>query len=62
MFHSVPVLFKGSGFYCTDNASARRANHDRPNGESQDQSEAKPKAQSEAKAETQTATPSKDPD
>ncbi len=62
VFHSVPILFKGGGFYCTDNAGSGRADHDRHNGESHDQSEAKPKPQSEAKAETPTVTPSKDAD
>lgn len=62
VFHSVPILFKGSGFYCTDNAGASRTDHDRHNGESQDKSEATPKPQSEAKAETPTATPAKDAD
>ncbi len=66
VFHSVPILFKGSGFYCTDNASARRSDQDSPNGDSPDKSEAKAKPQTEAKAETPaqtpTATPSKDAD
>ena len=62
VFHSVPILFKGGGFYCTDNAGSSRADHDRHNGDSQDKSEAKPKPQSEAKAETPTATPAKDAD
>jgi putative FmdB family regulatory protein len=47
VIHSVPVLFKGSGFYCTDNGS-RSSNN--PSRKDEDTSE-KPKVEKEAKAE-----------
>ena len=56
VIHSVPVLFKGSGFYCTDNGrvtkaiSARSDDDAKPATETQ--TEAKSQTKSEVKAET----------
>ncbi|UCG82100.1 MAG: zinc ribbon domain-containing protein [Dehalococcoidia bacterium] len=54
VIHSVPVFFKGSGFYCTDNGRVLRGNH-RPKEEDtgytqEPKSEAKPDTKTEAKA------------
>ena len=64
VFHSVPILFKGSGFYCTDNGRALRDTQSPPDDGSETKAEAKtdtkPKATSEAQSGTQTATLSED--
>jgi putative FmdB family regulatory protein len=64
VFHSVPILFKGSGFYCTDNSRVLRDGHSRHDGDSdvKAEPEAKAPAASEAKASTTTATASQDGD
>jgi len=63
IFHSVPILFKGSGFYCTDNSRVLRDNHSRHDGDSDVKAEPKAAAaDSEAKASTTTATASQDGD
>ena len=63
-FHSVPILFKGNGFYCTDNGRALRDAQSSPDDGSGTKAEAKadakPKATSEAQSGTQTAAVSED--
>lgn len=53
VIHSVPVLFKGSGFYCTDHGRVSRDDPGRKDedvaAKSEPKSETKPKAKSEAK-------------
>ena len=48
MIHSVPVLFKGSGFYCTDHGRGLSNNP----GRKDDVAETKSETDKEAKAET----------
>ena len=62
LIHSVPVFFKGSGFYSTDNARVLRDGHNRHDGESESKTETKPKAEAEAQSGTQTATATEDDD
>jgi putative FmdB family regulatory protein len=50
VIHSVPVLFKGSGFYCTDHGRSTRYNP----GPKYEDSEAKDEPKSEAKADTKS--------
>jgi hypothetical protein len=58
----VPVFFKGSGFYSTDNGRTLRNNHgpkEEETGSKQEpKSEAKPETKTEAKAGTPTGEPS----
>ena len=54
VIHSVPVLFKGSGFYCTDNGRGMRYNP----GQKHEDAEAKAEVKAEAKAENETDTKS----
>jgi putative FmdB family regulatory protein len=58
VIHSVPVLFKGSGFYCTDHGRGSSANSGRKDEDKE--TETKPKAETEAKAETKVAAESKE--
>jgi putative FmdB family regulatory protein len=55
VIHAVPVVFKGSGFYCTDHgraSSSLSAGKDRDaEAKSEAKSEAKPQAKPEAKTE-----------
>jgi len=63
VFHSVPILFKGSGFYCTDNSKVLRNSHSRHDGDSEAKVEPKAEAAPEAKTSTSTtATASQDGD
>jgi len=64
VFHSVPILFKGSGFYCTDNSRVLRDGHNRRDGDSEAKAETKAEAKPvpEAKSSTTTATASQDSD
>jgi predicted nucleic acid-binding Zn ribbon protein len=48
----VPIVFKGSGFYCTDHGSSTRHNP----GPKYEDVEAKDEPKSEAKADTKSAT------
>ena len=52
VIHSVPIVFKGSGFYCTDNGrgSTRSSSRKPDDGESENV-ETKPEAKTEVKAE-----------
>lgn len=52
IIHSVPVLFKGSGFYSTDHGSGTRHN----SGSNHEETESKAEAKSEDKADTKSAT------
>ena len=55
VIHSVPVLFKGSGFYCTDNGrvvkGSRAPSDDDAKPATETQTEAKTQTKSEVKAE-----------
>ena len=64
VIHSVPVFFKGSGFYCTDNGRVLRGEPGRNNGDKEEASETKTESKSEAKpqAQPQTATATKSED
>ncbi len=50
IFHSVPILFKGSGFYSTDHrkgqASSTSSNGKEESSESESKSDSKPKSES----------------
>ena len=49
VFHSVPILFKGSGFYSTDHRKGQASspsNGEKESGDSESKSESKPKAES----------------
>jgi putative FmdB family regulatory protein len=52
IIHSVPVLFKGSGFYSTDHGRGARHNP----GSNHEDTESKAEAKSEDKADTKSAT------
>lgn len=60
VIHAVPVVFKGSGFYCTDHgrgsnnstSSKDKEAEPRTEAKSEAKSEAKPEAKAEAKAST----------
>ena len=60
VIHSVPILFKGSGFYCTDHGRVLRDTPSRKNGEKEPGSELKPEEKPEVKTQTATATKSED--
>ncbi len=51
VIHSVPVLFKGSGFYCTDHGNGSSKNSGREDAETEKKSEAKAESKVETKAE-----------
>jgi putative FmdB family regulatory protein len=55
VIHSVPILFKGSGFYCTDHGRALRDDPGRKNGEKEPEAELKTEVKSEPKTQTTTA-------
>lgn len=55
IIHSVPVLFKGSGFYSTDHGRGTRHNP----GSNHEDTESKAEAKSEDKADTKSATQTK---
>lgn len=55
IIHSVPVLFKGSGFYSTDHGRGARRNP----GQNHEDTESKAEAKSEDKADTKSATQTK---
>ncbi|MGB3129495.1 MAG: zinc ribbon domain-containing protein [Dehalococcoidia bacterium] len=55
IIHSVPVLFKGSGFYSTDHGRGTRHNP----GPNHEDTESKAEAKSEDKADTKSATKTK---
>lgn len=55
IIHSVPVLFKGSGFYSTDHGRGARHNP----GSNHEETESKAEAKSEDKADTKSATQTK---
>lgn len=55
IIHSVPVLFKGSGFYSTDHGRGARHNP----GPNHEDTESKAEAKSEDKADTKSATQTK---
>ncbi len=50
VIHSVPVLFKGSGFYCTDHGRGTRYNA----GQKKEEAEIKEETKAETKAETKS--------
>jgi putative FmdB family regulatory protein len=52
IIHSVPVFFKGSGFYSTDHGRGTRHNP----GSNHEDTESKAEAKSEDKADTKSAT------
>lgn len=66
VIHSVPILFKGSGFYCTDNGrgSAATANRKQDDGESETstatKTEDKVDTQAEAKVESKSSSTTED--
>ena len=60
VIHSVPVLFKGSGFYCTDHGRVLRDIPNRKNGDREPESEPKAEAKPEPKSQTATATKSEE--
>ena len=55
VIHSVPILFKGSGFYCTDHGRGSRTIDSRWDGDK----ETKPEAPAEAKAESKRKSEAK---
>ena len=56
IIHSVPVLFKGSGFYSTDHGRGTRHNPDPNHEDAKSKAEAKSEAKSEDKADTKSTT------
>ena len=50
VIHSVPIVFKGSGFYCTDHGRGSRTIDSRRDGDK----ETKPEAPAEAKSESES--------
>ena len=63
VFHSVPILFKGSGFYSTDNRKGQ-ASSSSSNGkeESSSDSESKSESDSSSKSESDSSSKSKSSD
>jgi putative FmdB family regulatory protein len=57
VIHSVPILFKGSGFYCTDHGRGSRTIESRRDGDSEDTSKVTPEATSDTKPESKTEKP-----
>lgn len=63
VIHSVPVLFKGSGFYCTDHGRGSRTTDSGSDGDkatepeapTEPKSESKPKPEAKADSGTKTA-------
>ncbi len=60
VIHSVPVLFKGSGFYCTDHGKALRDSSGRKDEGVEAKSEPKPETKPEVKSEAKTASTSEE--
>lgn len=60
VIHSVPVLFKGSGFYCTDNGPGSSKDSGPKADGATEKVEAKSKEGTEQKAEAKVATESKE--
>ena len=60
VFHSVPILFKGSGFYSTDNRKGQ-ASSSSSNGkeESSSDSDSESKSESSSKSESDSSSKSK---
>ena len=56
VIHSVPVLFKGSGFYCTDNGRGSSGN----SGRAADDADKKPEAVTASNAEAKVGADSKE--
>jgi putative FmdB family regulatory protein len=63
VIHSVPIVFKGSGFYCTDHGRGSRTidsrrdgdKESRPEAPAEAKSESKPKAKAKADSSSTTA-------
>lgn len=51
VLHPVGIVFKGSGWYCTDNRSGSSSSMIPPKDKADDKAEAKPEAKTEAKSE-----------
>ncbi|MEE8373526.1 MAG: zinc ribbon domain-containing protein [Dehalococcoidia bacterium] len=60
VIHSVPVLFKGSGFYCTDNGRGSKDDSGPKTDDAAEKVGAKSKEGTEPKAEAKVATESKE--
>ena len=60
LIHSVPIVFKGSGFYCTDYGSKSANNSGRKSKETDTEKETKPKTEMETKPKTETETKPKE--
>jgi len=58
VIHSVPIVFKGSGFYCTDHGRTLRNQPSHVDEEKEAKEKEKPKVATEAKADTKTETKS----
>ena len=54
VIHSVPILFKGSGFYCTDHGRSSMKHTSRRDDGKEIKAEEKAKVTAEAKADTKT--------
>jgi putative FmdB family regulatory protein len=68
LFHSVPIFFKGSGFYSTDSGRTLRGNHSRNDGESSEKPDVpsdvkpQPKSESQGKSPAEAKAASEGPD
>ena len=58
VIHSVPVLFKGGGFYCTDHGKRSLGGNGRKGEDATSPSEATSAPKSEAKSDSTSETPS----
>ena len=56
VFNAVGVVFKGSGFYATDNRAKGKGGPAKPSEKSAEKSEGKPAAESKPKAESRPAS------
>ena len=59
VFHSVPILFKGSGFYSTDNRKGQASSPSNGKEESSSDSESKSESESSSKSESDSSSKSK---